>query len=182
MSDNPFSEPDDSDRTVIRPVPGGRRAAPPPQAPSPVFRDVPVRPRGGAAPIPAEGAERISFGLNPLIEAAAPLLQLLGRLRNTYSQPDPGDLRERAIQQIRAFEQAARDARRAAGPAPPGALRAVRQPRRRGAEHALGQQRRLGGALAGLDLPPGGAQRRALLRPARPASRRTPARSCRCWS
>ena len=54
--------------------------------------------------------KRISFGLNPLIEAAAPLLQLLGRLRNTYSQPDPGDLRERAIQQIRAFEQAARDA------------------------------------------------------------------------
>jgi type VI secretion system protein ImpK len=108
MSDNPFSEPDDSDRTVIRPVPGGRRAAPPPQAPSPVFRDSPS-PRGGAAPIPAEGAERITFGLNPLIEAAAPLLQLLGRLRNTYSQPDSGDLRERAIQQIRAFEQSARD-------------------------------------------------------------------------
>jgi type VI secretion system protein ImpK len=34
---------------------------------------------------------------------------LLGRLRNTYSQPNPGELRERAIQQIRAFEQAARD-------------------------------------------------------------------------
>ena len=66
-------------------------------------------PRGAAAPIPAEGAERITFGLNPLIEAAAPLLQLLGRLRNTYSQPDSGDLRERAIQQIRAFEQSARD-------------------------------------------------------------------------
>ena len=30
MSDNPFAEPDDSDRTVIRPVPGGRR--PPPAA------------------------------------------------------------------------------------------------------------------------------------------------------
>ena len=29
--------------------------------------------------------------------AQEPLLQLLGRLRNTYSQPDPGDLRERAI-------------------------------------------------------------------------------------
>ena len=81
-----------------------RRAAA--SAPSPAFR---IR-RPPAAPIPAEGAETISFGLNPLIEAAAPLLQLLGRLRNTYSQPDPGDLRERAIQQIRAFEQAARDA------------------------------------------------------------------------
>jgi type VI secretion system protein ImpK len=114
MSDNPFSEPDDADRTVIRPVPGGRRAAPSsPQAPASAFRDTsppaasPVR---AAAPITGEGAETISFGLNPLIEAAAPLLQLLGRLRNTYSQPDPGDLRERAIQQIRAFEQASRDA------------------------------------------------------------------------
>ncbi len=111
MSDNPFSEPDDSDRTVIRPVPGGRRASPPPQAaPSPAFRDTPPPPPPRtAAPVPAEGAEKISFGLTPLIEAAAPLLQLLGRLRNTYSQPDPGDLRERAIQQIRTFEQTARD-------------------------------------------------------------------------
>jgi len=25
MSDNPFLEPDDGDRTIIRPVPGGRR-------------------------------------------------------------------------------------------------------------------------------------------------------------
>lgn len=110
MSDNPFSEPDDSDRTVIRPAPGGRRAAPPPQQPAPSqpFREAAPQP-ARAAPIPAEGAEKISFGLNPLVEAAAPLLQLLGRLRNTYSQPDPGELRERAIQQIRAFEQAARD-------------------------------------------------------------------------
>jgi type VI secretion system protein ImpK len=102
MSDNPFSEPEDSDRTVIRPAPGGRRATPPPraQAASP-FRDAP--------PIATDGGDKISFGLNPLIEAAAPLLQLLGRLGNTYSQPDPGELRERAIQQIRAFEQAARD-------------------------------------------------------------------------
>lgn len=114
MSDNPFSEPDDSDRTVIRPAPGGRRATPTPapQQPPSAFRDAPSPSpaRGPAAPIPAEGAERISFGLNPLISAAAPLLQLLGRLRNTYSQPDPTELRERAIQQIRAFEQAARDA------------------------------------------------------------------------
>src|ERR1700722_4973943 len=102
MSDNPFSEPDDSDRTVIRPVPGGRRAPPSPQASAPSFRDPPP-------PVATDSGETISFGLNPLIEASAPLLQLLGRLRNTYSQPNPGDLRERAIQQIRIFEQAARD-------------------------------------------------------------------------
>ncbi len=109
MSDNPFSEPDDADRTVVRPVPGGTRAEPSQPTPPPTSRESPA-PSRAAAPIPAEGAETISFGLNPLIEAAAPLLQLLGRLRNTYTQPDPGELRERAIQQIRAFERTARDA------------------------------------------------------------------------
>jgi type VI secretion system protein ImpK len=113
MSDNPFAEPDDPDRTIIRPVPGGRRpATPPPQQPAQpsAFESAPppVPPRA-AAQIPADGAEHITFGLNPLVMAAAPLLQLLGRLRNTYSQPDPGELRERAIQQVRAFEQATRD-------------------------------------------------------------------------
>jgi type VI secretion system protein ImpK len=107
MSDNPFSEHEDSDRTVIRPVPGGRRATPPP-SPPPASADTP--PARAAAPLAGEGTETISFGLSPLIEAAAPLLQLLGRLRNTYSPPDPGDLRERAIQQIRTFEQSSRDA------------------------------------------------------------------------
>ena len=167
MSDNPFSEPDDSDRTVIRPSPGGRRpagpAAPQPQQPaqpaqpspfaspftpgptqpqqaspfpsqqpaSPFgqpaspFDQQPASPFGGApatppqqagraspfaaAAVPSEGAETITFGLNPLITAAAPMLQLLGRLRNTYSQPNVDDLRERAIQQMRAFEANARD-------------------------------------------------------------------------
>jgi type VI secretion system protein ImpK len=108
MSDNPFTEPEDADRTIIRPAPGGRPATPPapPLAPQRDTRP-PSRP---AAPPLAEGAETVTFGLSPLIVAAAPLLQLLGRLRNTYTQPDPGELRERAIQQVRVFERAARDA------------------------------------------------------------------------
>jgi type VI secretion system protein ImpK len=105
MSDNPFAEPEDADRTIIRPVPGGRpagaRAAPAPEPPPPTR---------AAPPAPAEGAETVTFGLDPLIVAAAPLLHLIGRLRNTYTQPDPGELRERAIQQVRVFERAARDA------------------------------------------------------------------------
>ena len=107
MSDNPFSEPDDNDRTVIRPTPGGRRTVPPPQAAPQPSAFQPAAP--SAAPITGDGAETIAFGLNALIAASAPLLQLLGRLRNTYSQPNAGELRERAIQQIRSFEQAARD-------------------------------------------------------------------------
>ncbi len=110
-SDNPFAEPEDSDRTVIRPAPGGRRgggvataAAPPPfggyDAPA-----SPVMPTG-----PAVAREAVSIGANPLTAAAAPLLHLLSRLRNTASQPESGDLRERAVAEVRRFEQACRDA------------------------------------------------------------------------
>ena len=104
MSDNPFSEPDDSDRTIIRPVPGGRRSVSPPM-PEPAAT-APSRP---AAPV-TDGAEQVAMAVSPLVAAAGPLLQLLARLRNTAHQPDPGDLRERATQAMRAFEQQARDA------------------------------------------------------------------------
>jgi type VI secretion system protein ImpK len=118
MSDNPFEE--DSDRTVIRPVPGGRKpAAPAPAAPpggggfGAGFAAAPSAPAAqayAASATVAEGAEHITLGANPLTAAAAPLLQLLARLRNTMSQPDPADLRERATRELRAFEQQARDA------------------------------------------------------------------------
>src|SRR5271165_4759558 len=116
MSDNPFSEPDDDEKTIIRPLPGGRRpAAPSPaaasasaplaSAPSPAAASS----TRSAAPFGDDG-EPVVTGLNPLVSAAAPLLQLLARLRNTINQPDPGDLRERAVRAMRAFEQRARDA------------------------------------------------------------------------
>jgi type VI secretion system protein ImpK len=106
MSDNPFAEPDDSDRTVFIPAPGGRRVAaatpaPPPQPPpAPSF----------AATLAADGPAEIAVGANPLLAAAAPLLQLLSRMRNTVTAPDPGDLRERAVSGLRGFEQSARAA------------------------------------------------------------------------
>ena len=114
MSDNPFGEPDDSDRTVIRPAPGGRRA-PPPQAaaqqPPPQQRSAfdMAPPAPVAASVPA-GAETIQFGLTPLMIAAAPLLQLLGRLRTTFSTPNVDDLWERTQRQVRQFETTAREA------------------------------------------------------------------------
>ena len=61
-----------------------------------------------AASIPA-GAETIQFGLNPLMIAAAPLLQLLAHLRTTFSAPNVDDLWERTARQVRQFETAARD-------------------------------------------------------------------------
>ena len=108
MSDNPFSEPEDNDRTVIRPAPGGRRpaaAAPTPKAAA----AEPARAQAAAPILMAEGAESLAIGGNPLATAAAPLLQLLARLRNTANPPDSGDLRERTVREIRNFEQNARD-------------------------------------------------------------------------
>ena len=100
MSDNPFAEPDD-DRTVIRPVPGGRRRPPtPPPTPTPA-----------ATPVPAvDPSAAPAISVSPLTVAASPLLQLLARLRAMRRAPDPGVLRERVVQDLRAFERKARDA------------------------------------------------------------------------
>ncbi|MFH5926813.1 type VI secretion system protein TssL, long form [Roseomonas xinghualingensis] len=107
MSDNPFSEPEDDDRTVIRPAPGGRRPASPlaPMAGGAARPAAPLR-----APPVAEGTADVAVGVNALVAAAAPLFHLISRLRNTAQPPASGDLRERAVQQMRAFERAARGA------------------------------------------------------------------------
>ena len=158
MSDNPFSEPDDDDRTIIRPSPGRRTPAPPrldtaPAEPSPLDT-VPSGPAPRLTPLTGEGVEGVAMAVNPLVAAAAPLLQLLARLRNTANQPDPGDLRERAVRAMRGFEQRVRDEGLPAELLPP-------------AHYALcaslddvvlntpwGSTGVLGRALAGLDLPP----------------------------
>lgn len=123
MSDNPFAEPDDDNRTVIRPNPGRRRAAAaqPPRNPAgsdPAGGDPSGRegspqtvqaPAVAAAGPVAEGTENLLIGSDVLSAAAAPLLQLMARLRNTVNPPESGDLRERTVRQIRRFEQEARD-------------------------------------------------------------------------
>ena len=110
MSDNPFAEPDDDNRTVIRPVPGRRR----PQSGEPTAKVPGEQPPRQDAPAArsaamAEGTENISIGGDALTAAAAPLLQLMARLRNTANPPDSGDLRERTVRQIKIFEQETRD-------------------------------------------------------------------------
>src|SRR3977135_3016103 len=110
MSDNPFAEPEDDNRTVIRPTPG-RRRAPPTVPPGQAGGEQPPRPDPPAArPVAmAEGTENTAIGEDALTAAAAPLLQLMARLRNTANPPDSGDLRERTVRQVRIFEQEARD-------------------------------------------------------------------------
>jgi type VI secretion system protein ImpK len=92
--DDPFST--GSEKTVIRPNPGGRRAAAP-QAPVAAPMN---EPRRGDAP-----AVMPSVGNNPLASAAAPLLALAVRLRSTAALANVDTLRERVVNEIRAFER-----------------------------------------------------------------------------
>jgi type VI secretion system protein ImpK len=111
MSDNPFAEPEDDNRTVIRPTPGRRRPQSP-QQPAPGAPAEPVAPPERPAPrsaAVAEGTEDLVVGPDVLAAAAAPLLQLMARLRNTANPPDSGDLYQRTVRQIKLFEDEARD-------------------------------------------------------------------------
>lgn len=96
-TDDPFFG-DDSDRTVIRPSPGGRRAigSPPPKPAAP-----PPRTGGGYS---------IDRGLNPLVTAASSLLSLISKLRNTLTHPDVAGLRSRMEQELQSFESKAMSA------------------------------------------------------------------------
>ena len=103
--DDPFAaDGDEGDRTIIRPAPGGRRTDPsPPPSPPPPPR--PPRPTAAdSAPVST------GVGLNPLEAAAAPLLSLIMRLKNTHSHPDPERLRRRMIEEMKAFTVNARNA------------------------------------------------------------------------
>jgi len=120
MSDHdPFAEPDDTDRTVIRPNPGARR----PQAPSPFAAPDPApqstpqapQPRAPAAqPAPQAGREAEAFaatGLNDLAALATPLFSLISRIRNRAQHLDPEKLRQSVVAEVRRFEEAAIRAR-----------------------------------------------------------------------
>ena len=91
---DPLDAGQDPDRTMLIPNPGGRRPAPS-GAVSPV--------RQAAEPLALNGK-----GLNPLVRAANPLLDLVVPLRSMNSAPDMEALRERLVQSIQRFEAQAR--------------------------------------------------------------------------
>lgn len=99
---DPFAGQDDSDRTLIRPMPGGRKGAgaPPPPAPP--------RTRAEQPPPPPAGTLQIGASLNPLVRCASPLLVAAGQLRNSSYHPDPATLRNRLVGEVREFERCAR--------------------------------------------------------------------------
>jgi type VI secretion system protein ImpK len=100
--DDPFAP---RDATVIRPRPGGRRSSgelqPSHRAAAPSRID-------HAAPV--VGPEVVAPGLNPLVQAAVPLLLLAGQLRHTAAVSDVAGLRNHALDEVRRFEERARGA------------------------------------------------------------------------
>ena len=109
--DDPFAEPGDTDRTVIKPNPAGRRT----QA-----RAAEAHPQAGMTPPPhaaasAEPAPRPSAadeasiglamtGMNQLNASAATLFSLISRIRNRAQHLDPAELRRNVVAEIREFE------------------------------------------------------------------------------
>jgi type VI secretion system protein ImpK len=99
---DPNAPKQDPDATMLVLNPGGRRpAAQPAPAPNPDPGAYP----GAAAP----HAVLAGSGLNPLVRAANPLLDLVVPLRHLVQPPDLGQLRERLAVAIRTFETDARD-------------------------------------------------------------------------
>lgn len=102
-SDDPFLP---SDLTQ-RPRPGaGRRGMPEstvyPRTPAPAVTDV--------DPIPESARAYLGLGLNPLVQAASPLLLLMGQLRGATASMDVSGLRRFALEEVRRFEDRAHTA------------------------------------------------------------------------
>jgi type VI secretion system protein ImpK len=134
MSNGDPNDPfDGRDKTILRPRPGAGRkpeqpisqttstSHQPPAAPGtprqakPVSQP-PIPPAAGRATAPRPdtrtGAGRreefLGKGLNPLVDAASPLLVLAGRLRHATASPDIEALRQLASAEVARFDEAAR--------------------------------------------------------------------------
>jgi type VI secretion system protein ImpK len=98
-TDDPFFPTD----ATQRPRPGaGRRGVP-----EPPYRPTTSRPVE-TDPLPEGSRAFLGIGLNPLVQAASPILLLTGQLRGTISAMDVSGLRRHALEEIRRFEDQAR--------------------------------------------------------------------------
>jgi type VI secretion system protein ImpK len=102
--DDPFDRlpAEQGDRTIIRPRPGGKGPV------GGIRREAPVASERTASTyvVPRLPPRQ---GINKLETAAADLLSLLGRLRDTPAHPDPTALKGSIIEKIRAFERKAEE-------------------------------------------------------------------------
>lgn len=104
MSDDPFADLPETDRTVIRPRPGGRTGG----AARPSAGVAEAAARAGTDTAPRGLAKDLPLvGINPLVKAASPLLAAVVRLRGRLQHPDPEGLRRSIAEAVRQFEQRA---------------------------------------------------------------------------
>ena len=124
-NDDPFAESTDTEKTVIRPNPGGRRpAATPDPFQQPAAQTDPMAaPAGGdafgvpqasapAAPAAAKPnvgkANQVAMtGMNQLTACASTLFALISRIRNRAQHMDPDKLRQSVVAEVREFENRA---------------------------------------------------------------------------
>jgi type VI secretion system protein ImpK len=104
MSTPDSPKPPDPEATMLVLNPGGRRSAAAAAAAAPIPASAP--PPDAAIPVHSVPP---GSGLNPLVRAANPLLDLVVPLRHTVQPPDLGQLRERLALAIRTFETEARE-------------------------------------------------------------------------
>jgi len=105
-----------ADRTVMRPRPGGRSSAPPPQAPvNQAIPEVPSPQQQAYNPNPAPSFDsqaayfRTGKGLNPLVSAASTLTAVFEKTHKSMSHPNVGGLHQRLVNEIKAFETKAKE-------------------------------------------------------------------------
>jgi type VI secretion system protein ImpK len=100
------------DRTVLRPTPGGGRPRPPDSGapPPPGSGGPPPPPRGGEPPPPPviNPGLLTTSGINPLVAAAGSLFALASQLRVSAAHGDLSSLANHVVQEIKAYEAAAR--------------------------------------------------------------------------
>lgn len=92
-SDDPFFSSQGDDKTIIRPVPGGKRSD---------IRSTPAAPKPESA---RSGQETPRLGgLNTLEKASSGLLALLTRINTSRRQTDPLELKNKIVREIRQFQ------------------------------------------------------------------------------
>ncbi|MFK2879381.1 type IVB secretion system protein IcmH/DotU [Rhodanobacter hydrolyticus] len=107
----PFDDDAMRDATVVRPRGAAPAATPapvpyaaPPAAPAYASAPAPAPASRAAQATPAEISAFLGGGMNPLVQAASPLLLLSVQLRHSATPPDSVHLREQTMAQVRKFE------------------------------------------------------------------------------
>jgi len=99
---DPFAPFDDNDRTVIRPMPGGRKATSSPTPQAPAYNAPPSGP--GFNQPAASGLLGAEFRQNVMVAAALSMISLANRLRQTAVYPAVDELRQRLSSEVNGFE------------------------------------------------------------------------------